>query len=274
MPESWRLKVKRAQRHMVEIRHHARLYSERHPYEIVRTRPSKRNRSRWSYKIAFTEQPDPMIAVILGDFVHNLRSALDHMVVACSPSNRRKSASFPILLNDLWARDETGQFLIADDKGRESFDTAIAGLNAKARAVVIAAQPYRKGAEAFRDIFGIISRLENADKHRELITVGTALQNPSIRLIVRDEVKGGGDFGVADFFHDGTEVLSFTGFPGLRESEVQVQCSGTAMIAVKIAGLGRNEPLSPFPLYKVMLSGLRNVRTLLGLMEKYGRPRV
>lgn len=273
MAESWHLKVKRAQRHMVEIRHHARLYSKRHPYEIVRVRPSKRNRNRWRYKIVFTEQPDPMIAVMLGDFVHNLRSALDHMVVACSPPNRRKSASFPILLNDLWARDETGQFLIPDDKGRESFETAIAGLNPHARAVVIAAQPYRKGTEAFRDIFGIISRLENADKHRELITVGTALRNPSIRLILRGDVLGGGDYGVADFFHDNTEVLSFTGKPGLRESEVQVECSGTAMIAIKIAGLGRNEPVSPFPLYKTMLSGLRNVRLLLSLMELHGRSR-
>ncbi len=141
MVASWWLKVKRAEQHMVEIEREARDYANRHPYEFVRIRYPERER-KVGYRVHITEQPDSMIAVMIGDFVHNLRSALDHIVVASVPSERQKSASFPILYEDIWAKGTDGEYVVKDKKRRENFETSVTGLDANARALVIRAQPY------------------------------------------------------------------------------------------------------------------------------------
>jgi hypothetical protein len=41
-----------------------------------------------------TEEPDPMIPVIIGEGLYNLRSALDHLAVPIAPRNRKASAAF------------------------------------------------------------------------------------------------------------------------------------------------------------------------------------
>lgn len=186
MPDSWWLKVKRAQHHMVEIKRYARIYADSHPYEVVPIRPQpKGHPDTWFYSLQITQQPNPMIAVILGDFVHNLRSALDHIVVASVPAQRRKSASMPIVLKDIWERDAGGNFVIDDDEAREKYRVATEGLDDGAKAIVWRFQPYHMGLdEADRHSLGIISRLENADKHRQLIAVG-------FRAEPADRVRGG-----------------------------------------------------------------------------------
>ena len=100
----WWLKVKRAQKHMVDIHREAWRYASRHPYSFSRIRlpDSKRN---VLYRMRITEQSNPMIAIMLGDFIHNLRCALDYIIVANVPRRRQNSASFPILLEDIFATD-------------------------------------------------------------------------------------------------------------------------------------------------------------------------
>jgi hypothetical protein len=182
MPDSWWLKFKRAQQHMIEIRRYANAYAQRHPYEIVRIaqphRKHNRRREPWRYKLVF-EPTDPMLAMVLGDFIHNLRTALDHIVVACSPPGYRKNASFPVRDRDIFARNDNGEFLDPDAKGREDFRSAVRGLgDSEALTVVIAAQPYQRDPRT--DIIGVLSRLENADKHRQLITLGAGLRGGNI----------------------------------------------------------------------------------------------
>lgn len=125
-----------------------------------------------------------MIAAILGDFGHNLRSALDYIVVASVPRQRQGSAGFPILAEDIWARDKDGNFMVNAAERRKNFKTTIKGLQPKARALVEGLSPLRHGSDADHTILGIISRLENADKHRRLITVGGGIQNLSCIVAV------------------------------------------------------------------------------------------
>lgn len=80
MTDSWWLKFKRAQHHMVEIRRAARLYAKQRPYQIVRVRPSKKQPKVWQYKLIF-DDPDPMIVAMIGDFVHK--------PAQCTRSHRR-----------------------------------------------------------------------------------------------------------------------------------------------------------------------------------------
>ena len=280
MTESWWLKVKRAQQHMVDINREALRYASGQPYEFTRLRRPNRQR-QVAYRIRITEQPDPMIAVMLGDFVHNLRSALDHIIVASVPRKRQRIASFPILFSDIWAKDKDGNFVVNDPKGRENFETATKGLPAEARAVIIQLQPYRRGVNAHRDTLGIISRLENADKHRQLITVGGGVLNIHTDILVRgarvpwpQPVLGEGQFAKDNTVvgyelpknrtaPDGTIVLA---------SEVDLEFTGTAKIFIQITRVGENEPPSDFPLRLTMLSAITEVRRVLRLFERFVLP--
>ncbi|MFC1981784.1 hypothetical protein ACFLVN_06060, partial [Chloroflexota bacterium] len=68
MTDDWWLKVRRAEKHMVDINHEAMRYANSEPYSFTRIRlPDSKKEIRGRFHI--TEQPDPMIAVMLGDFI-------------------------------------------------------------------------------------------------------------------------------------------------------------------------------------------------------------
>ena len=165
--DSWWLKVKRAQKHMVDIYQAGRGYARLDPYEFTRVRHDDREH-KVEYLARITNQPDDMIAAMVGDFIHNLRTSLDHIVVASLPKKRQGSAGFPVEFRDIWTKDTHGQFVVDDPAARESFATRVEGLPEAALAIIERHQPYRFGAEADRSVIGIISRIENADKHRKL----------------------------------------------------------------------------------------------------------
>lgn len=269
MTDSWWIKFKRAQRHMVEIRHAARLYAEQRPYQIVRVRPSKKQPKRWRYRLTFDEA-DPMIVAMIGDFIHNLRSALDHIVFACSKPKDRKTASFPIEVHDIWDKcPACGNFIHGDDERRENFRRAIKGLGAHATAVVLGAQPYQSDTPATH-VLGVLSRLENADKHRKIVATGTNLRGGILSVFIRGKIYKTYTIGHRHFFYNNAEVLSFTvANPNLREADVKVEGRGTAMISIKDRGIVGNEEPADFMIYSTMLMALNNVRYILKLMEPY-----
>jgi len=272
MTDSWWLKFKRAQHHMVDIRREAGRYAHSHPYRTVPIRQPQRYDSIQRYRLDIIEQPDPLIAIMLGDFVHNLRSALDHVVVAAThPRSKRKDAGFPISTENLWARDTKRRYIFRDAERRKSFLRAIDGLPPQAHAIVIRAQPYQLPDRAQESILAIISRLENADKHRELITIGTGLAWPTIIVTTPDKaiIRPPTHFGPNEFLRDGAEIQLKVPVPFTTNPEVQMEFSGTAAISIKIAHGGRNEPPSEFKLYGTMGKALATVRFLLRLMEPY-----
>lgn len=277
MSDSWWLKVKRAQHHMVEIRRYARVYADSKPYQVVPVRPQPKGYpDSWFCTLQIVRQPDPMIALILGDFIHNLRSALDHMVVACAPRKQKFSANMPIQLMDPWERDASGRLLIVNREARKKYRTATAGIDKRAEAIVRGFQPYHMSLEERdRHGFGIISRLENADKHRQLITVGSGVE----RAVYSTWVKSGGGLVLikqsdatiqGNFAHDGAQQqIIFTPGTRPRDSEMQMNCQGSAVITIKITRVGGIEPPSDFPLFSTMLGQLYSVRSFLRLMEPF-----
>jgi hypothetical protein len=272
MTDSWWLKFKRAQQHMVDIRREARRYADSHPYRTIPIRQPQRYDNIQRYRLHIVQQPDPVIAIMLGDLVHNLASALDHVVVAASrPRSERKNAGFPISTENLWARDSKRRYVIRDKERRKSFLRAIRGLPPQAQALVIRAQPYQLPHRAHSSILAIISRLENADKHRELITIGTGLERPKIIVITRHEriVRSPTGLGRNQFLRDGAEIKVEVPVPVTSDPEVKMQFGGTASISIKIAHGGRNEPPSEFHLYRTMTTALATVRLILRKLEPF-----
>jgi hypothetical protein len=105
---SWHLKVERADQHIEEVKAAMAAYAGRRPFRAVRVRQPKAQRHIWLYRLEMTEEPDPMIPVIIGECIYDLRSALDHLAVAMAPRNRKASAAFPVEWTDPWETDETG----------------------------------------------------------------------------------------------------------------------------------------------------------------------
>ena len=270
MADSWWLKFKRAQRHMVEIRHAVRRYTESKPYRIGRVRePDGKKSRRWRYRLTMNDF-DPMLVMMLGDFIHNLRSALDHVVVANSLPKYRHSAGFPVEARDLF-ETSGGDFVLPDDDARERFNNAIRGLPFLLKAVVIDSQPYRSESRNTH-IIGVLSRLKNVDKHKKSIGAFPALRG-SIRILIRGSPYRTLTLDRKHFFYGGAEVYSFTRPRGstLTESEVDMECSGPAAIVIKGTGIPGHPGLLEIDLAQTMLIALSTVRLILRAMDGAAR---
>ena len=280
--DDWWYKFRRAEKHMVDINQEAVRYAESHPYEFTRIRlPDSEKQIRGRFHI--TEQPDPMIAVMLGDFVHNLRSALDCVVVACVPKQRRKSAGFPILSQDIFATDKDGNFVVNDAEGRDRFESAIKGLPLEARAFIISLQPYRFGNLSNVITLGLISRLENADKHRQLITLGCGGKDCTIDFTTRGLPE---PIRYHRYLDTGTQILyddtvipydlspdwPSNGMPHpdgsfIQPSDMEMHLTVTAKILVKVTKIGGNQPSDAHLVDAFMDSALFEVREILKKLE-------
>lgn len=277
----WWLKFYRAEKHMVDINQEAMRYAESHPYNFERIRlPDSKNAIRGRFHI--TKQPDPVITVMFGDFIHNLRSALDYVVVACVPKQRRKHAGFPILFENIFAKDENGDFVVKDAELRQNFDTATDGLHPEARAFIIGLQPYHQGANAHRNILGIINRLENADKHRQLTMIGGGGREFTayFSLCGSIEFKYGEILAKGrDFLKDNTEIrysLPVDGIPHpegalVKPCEMDMHLIGTAKVLVKVTRVRGNQPADVFPIDSIMDMALSDVKQILTRLECFVR---
>lgn len=244
MTDSWLLKLDRADKHLDEFNREVALYIDKHAHRTVRTLSPKCNvhRDCWRFHLEITHQPDANFAVILGDVTHNLRSALDHIAVAIAPKRRKYSTFFPIIDEDI----EYGFFVPTKTQleARQSFDRAVEGMPADAVAIIQRAQPYHLRPETAHEthLLRVLSRLDNADKHRELIVLSSGLGNVKATVYARRySLTQGGP--VNTFVEDGAQVLHFTTdrlWPPVSESEMNVQVRGTQLITVEV-GLGPND---------------------------------
>ena len=220
---------------------------------------------------------------MLGDFVHNLRSALDYIVVACVPKQRRKSAGFPILFQDIFAKDINGNFMVNDADGRDRFESTIKGLHPEARAFIIKLQPYNFGVLANVITLGLISRLENADKHRRLITLGCGGKDCTIDFTTRGLPE---PITYHRYLDTETQILyddtvipydlppdwPSNGMPHpdgsfIQPSDMEMHLTVTAKILVKVSRIGGNQPPDTHLLDLFMGSALFEVREILKRLE-------
>lgn len=268
MSDLWRLKLKRAQYHVVEIKEIVRRYAESHPYEIVRLREPKGHERRWRYVLHMTRQPDSMLAVIFGEFIHDLRTALDNIIGASVPLKYKSSAGFPISIENVLEIDQLGKWVIRRDDIGERFSSALKGLPDQAIAFVERVQPYRVGGDLETHSLALLARLDNANKHRDGIMLGCGLQNAIVTLSAKGVSKQKPlTEGRHQFTQDGAEIFRLSS--RLTESEMDVKASGTACVTMNIRGLGGDQPMSAFRLQSALWQPLTDVRWILGRLERF-----
>ncbi len=108
---------------------------------------------------------DPRLNTIVGEHLHDLRSALDHLawqLVLKAGGKPTDKTGFPIKDTDPGT----------DKKGRPRTPGVSGGVSAPARTLIRVAQPYQLGARYIEHPLWLLQQLWNIDKHRYVIAKG------------------------------------------------------------------------------------------------------
>src|SRR5262249_11781403 len=161
-----RRKVVRAFEHAKEIQMRVADYASGNPYEII---PQPKGRE----KIKLLRPPPSEIALITGELIYQLRSALDHLFFELVERNQRPR-NFP---PPDWQRPPQSPLSSVPPPGyqppipRDVFVSAARDwISDRAFTFIERLQPYYRGKEPNR-LLGILLKLSNIDKHRRFNTI-------------------------------------------------------------------------------------------------------
>lgn len=193
MTDSWWLKLDRAEHHLKEVNAYIAAYSEPHPYEALRGPDIKvKGKKTVRYSLHFTSEPDERLSVVVGDVVHNVRSALDHVVTNMAPNSAlRSKIAFYIFTAQPY--DDDGKPLDTED-GKRWADLK-AAVPSEALAQIDYVQPFHPPPDNVvtycqengidpADVHSVanLNKLDNADKHRKLIPVAQGLADAIVTI--------------------------------------------------------------------------------------------
>jgi hypothetical protein len=154
------------------------------------------------------EPKNPEWGLLAGDLVHNLRSALDHLVcqlVLLHGGKPSRENQFPIVRvkNDYW--------LPQGHRTESVRDRLLAGIPDDERAPIDGVQPYNAGDKAGITTLALLSQLSNADKHRVIHAAFVMAQKPtddSFSVTTPDASGAVAEITVNyGFLEDGADVL-------------------------------------------------------------------
>ena len=167
------LKMRRAEKHFQELQDAVKAFVGSDPYAVVNEPDAKPNHHVARLKIE--RQPPPELSPIIGDIIHNARSALDHLVwllvkkAGNNPTDRKASGrpQFPIFTKNPFD-PATEQWKNA--KG--TWDSYTKGLDRVDVGIIKRMQPYSSPFGPDLHPLARLNELSNWDKHRELHFVG------------------------------------------------------------------------------------------------------
>jgi len=241
--DSWWLKLDRAEHHLKEVNDYIAAYSKPHPYEALRGANLRvKGKKTVRYSLHFTSEPDERLSVVVGDVVHNVRSALDHVVTNMAPNSElRSKIAFCIFTTRPY--DDDGEPLDSED-GKRWASLRLA-VPAKALAQIDYIQPYRPPPESVvtfcrengldpADVHGIaiLNKLDNADKHRRLIPVAQGLGDAVVTITPPNGESI--SYPLPGMVMDGAVIASYEVTDPSREAEVDVYVNGTPQIAIEV----------------------------------------
>jgi hypothetical protein len=166
------LKLERAVQHLKSLEADIKQWLGEHPYFVV----SKFDPERGEHSVWIRPEGDPPaeLSLIIGDCLHNLRSALDSLAYDLARTYARKA------LPPTVAEKSEFPIFIDPDKFEEWRERKIGAIDPRAQADIERLQPYHE-QESFRSLISVMARahpeayhplwllhkLSNIDKHRE-----------------------------------------------------------------------------------------------------------
>lgn len=226
---SWQLKIARAEKHLGELQDVVQAYLDGHYYGPRLIPPIlTENPTHWRFVLDITKAPDPQIAIVLGDFLFNVRSALDHIAVAIAPPDRQRSVSFPILAEPL------------DDEKEREFRRRTKDMPGAAIAIIEEQQPYNmrlrnpQSKSYSMDPLEALSVLQNADKHRSLAVLVAGLTHPFAKIFWPNEGVGHMS---PKYIAAGDDVFTYKDVGNqIRFDEVECEVRGNPKLSVRVDG--------------------------------------
>lgn len=220
---SHRLKLQRADEHLADINALTEPLSERREYPVIETMKPERDGPRWEYILDLNHvKPSERMAILMGDYLFNVRSALDHLAVSLGDRKYRRKLSFPIHKADPLARKPAcGDYLNAEAASR--WLSMCNRLPDDCIAPLTVLQPYQAAAlhghNAEHHALVLLGGFQNADKHRELISTVPGLSKVEVHI-------NGGTQYAAPTFQNGTVVVA-------AYEKMDVKVKGVAIVGIK-----------------------------------------
>jgi len=186
--ESWWSKFDRAQHHLEDLQRLVAPYAAGRPHPVtVRLKPHSEPPT-WEYRVWFDGKPDQRWSLYAGDYLFDVRGALDHMMIALNPPKMKdKILYFPIYGEHPWLRQPgTRCYAVRDPTNRRNFTAAIRRIHKDAATYIKLLQPYAMAGESGLDANDhallILKRLNNVDKHRRLLVANAGCDGAHVRF--------------------------------------------------------------------------------------------
>lgn len=174
------LKLRRAYEHLEVLNSRMESFRQRNPHEIrVEVNSASQELLFWT---RIREEPPPEWGPVVGDVVHNLRSALDHLACQLVIRNGREPTthtSFPIFDRDPFTNATVGN---------KAWRSRVDGMSDENVAIIEDLQPYKRKNSPNPDetvensILFVLNKFWNTDKHRELILMPVFYTGPKFDL--------------------------------------------------------------------------------------------
>jgi hypothetical protein len=170
------LKIKRAKEHDAELQRQLCSFLNAAPYKVgYRHDPATR---KLIYYVAAVDSTPDYLPLIAGDVTQNLMSALDHLAyqIVC-----RDTGDNPPNPNWIY-------FPIADDLQKYEAKKAgkMQGASGATFAAIDALKPYKGGNDSLWSLY----RLNNVEKHRLLLTVGSQAAGMNLGQLMAGHLRG------------------------------------------------------------------------------------
>lgn len=166
-----RLKLARAQDQIEGLQSDTLAFVDTHPYTAGLH--FDRDARELTFSVQVKELPPTMWGVRIGEIIHNLRSALDHIVwelvvLKTGAPPRTKQNQFPVFDTESGFNDRgVGKFLV--HVGTDAID------------LIRSEQPFSTGEKALSPLWHL-KELSDVDKHRTLHVTGSMVQAFSAKL--------------------------------------------------------------------------------------------
>ena len=225
------LRLERANLHLSELERLVNLYTAGRPYAVSHSIEGEF--VEHVYKLQFTGRPDEHISVVVGDFLHNLRSALNYLMVGLVPSARKRKTQYPLFDKDPFVRESgSRKYVERNAAGRRVWHEYTDGVRPEVLAIVKEFQPYSFGDRPGHvNLLSCLNSLSNADKHRQLSVIPMGLEDPERTIWLNGTPIVQNSSGMAK---DGT-VLYRSPFP------VGIEIEGTPVVLIRVGGPDRAE---------------------------------
>ena len=227
--ESAKLKLDRASVHINAVKKSAGRYLESEPARVPRDADGK-------YTLNFRDLPPPEIAILAGEAIYQMRSALDHLAFDLVqlnsgkiqlPSNWVKNCQFPLLIDVPTKGNPPVPCGLPLTYG--FFEKNLPGISMAAFAFIESMQPYYDREGSTQLLY--LAKLSNVDKHRHLHVT-------KARADVRFDV-------VSDGFHTCTTTRTENGaevkIPSSVSKGHKVKAGFTPFVSFDESGLGMDE---------------------------------